>query len=267
MKKIFFVLMAFALATGCGQSAGDAANTVAAQTPTPAATEAPAAESARPTAATAAATTAPAAAAASAEPILLAQADIDSIAAAGFVEGTHYRRLSPAQPVNTGPGEVEVAEFFMHSCIHCYNLEPFVEAWLRNKPDQISFVRVPTTWNDLVRLHAQAFYAAEALGKLEEIQMPMFREMHDRGNYLESVDKIRSFFGQHGISADDFNSVFNSFSVHNQVSRADELGRRYRVDSTPTIIVAGKYKTGNEAGSPEKLFELIELLAATELAR
>jgi thiol:disulfide interchange protein DsbA len=70
------------------------------------------------------------------------------------------------------------------------------------------------------------------------------------------------------VTGSDFDGVFGSFSVISQVNRAEELARRYRIDSTPTIIVAGKYRTGvSEAGSPERLFELIEALAAAELVR
>ncbi len=52
-----------------------------------------------------------------------------------------------------------------------------------------------------------------------------------------------------------------------KVNQADELGRRYDIDSTPTLIVNGKYRTGSEAGSPEDMFRLIELLAAAERGR
>jgi thiol:disulfide interchange protein DsbA len=204
--------------------------------------------------------------AATSERIELAQADLSDVEAAGFVEGAHYFRLSPAQPTtgSTAPGQVEVAEFFMHSCIHCRNLEPFVEAWLEDKPAFVNFVRVPTTWNDVVRLHAQAFYAAESLGVIDEAQMPMFRQMHDQGDFLETPEKLASFFTQFGVNRDEFLTRMDSFAVRTKVNQAEELANRYRVDATPTIIINGKYKTGSEAGTPDQLFELIDLLAATE---
>ena len=192
----------------------------------------------------------------------------DPVAAAGFIEGRHFRRIAATSAPNPTPGQVEVAEFFMYSCIHCFNLEPYVQAWLPNKPAYINFVRVPTTWNETVRLHAQAFYAAAALGKGEEMHEPFFEAMHVDRNYLETQAAMRQFFARFDVSDADFNSVFESFSVRSQVNRADELGRRYAVESTPTIIVAGKYSTGvSEAGSYERLFELIEALAAAELQR
>lgn len=245
----------------------DAAPVASAQTPT----AIPANE---PVAAAGPVANAPAqsAAAAPAERIELAQADFSAVEAAGFVEGRHYRRLSPTQPTTTSPDSVEVNEFFMYSCIHCYNLEPFVEAWLEEKPDFIDFVPVPTTWNAGVEMHARAYYTAEALGKLEEMHWPFFREMHNAQNFLETPDKMVEFFGRFGVSREEFESVFESFAVNTKVNRATELIRRYRVDSTPTIVVNGKYVTSvgmadPQAGNPERLFELIELLAAAELGR
>jgi thiol:disulfide interchange protein DsbA len=191
----------------------------------------------------------------------------DPVAAAGFVEGRHFTRFSAATPPNPAPGQVEVNEFFMYSCPHCNDLEPFVQAWLGDKPDYINFVRVPTTWNDMVTLHAQAYYTAVALGKIEEMHLAFYQSMHREGNYLDTPAKMRTFFERFGVSAEDYDSTFASFSVTRQMSRAEELALRYRVDSTPTFVIAGKYRTGvSEAGgTPDRLFELIEALAAAEL--
>jgi thiol:disulfide interchange protein DsbA len=273
VKRIPLLILALFLTAGCGQSdeptttatnaAPQAAEPVAS---TDTAQEAETAAAAEPVAAQPAA--AAPAAAADEDRIQLAQADLSAVEAAGFVEGTHYRRLSPTQPTTTSPDTVEVAEFFMHSCIHCYNLEPHVQAWLPEKPDYIEFVRIPTTWDPIRKMHAQAYYAAVALGKDEEMNMPFFREMHERNNYLQTPDAMADFFARFDVSRDEFDSVFDSFGVMQRVNRADELGRRYRVDSTPTIIVNGKYRTGVDlAGGYDQLFELIELLAAADLGR
>jgi thiol:disulfide interchange protein DsbA len=158
----------------------------------------------------------------------------------------------------------------MHSCIHCYNLEPYVEAWLEHKPDYINFVRVPTTWDAYRKLHAQAFYTAESLGILDEIMMPFFQAIHGPQDPMETPAKLANLFSRFGVSEDDFNSVFNSFSVMTKVNRADELNKRYRVDSTPTIIINGKYTTSIAMAdpvnqNPETMFKVIEALARAEL--
>lgn len=203
--------------------------------------------------------------------IELAQAEAgaggDLIAAAGFQAGVHYQRLSPTQPTSSSPDQIEVAEFFMYSCPHCYNFEPYIAQWLTTKPDYVNFVRIPTVWNPLVRSHAQAFYAAEALGKLDEMHTPFFREMHVNGNYLDSEDAIAQFFSRFGVDNKTFKEAFDSFSVHTKLQRADELTRRYRVTGTPSIVVNGKYvATASMTGSYEKLLELVDVLVAAEHA-
>jgi len=69
----------------------------------------------------------------------------------------------------------------------------------------------------------------------------------------------------HGVSADDFQKAFSSFAVENKLQRADFLNRRYRIESVPTIVVNGKYRTDvGMAGSEQQLFGLIGELAASE---
>lgn len=191
----------------------------------------------------------------------------DIISAAGFKEGVHFERLSPTQPTSSSPDQIEVAEFFMYSCPHCYNFEPYVAQWLQNKPDYVNFVRIPTVWNQLVRMHAQAYYAAEALGKLEEMHTPFFREIHVNGNILDSENAIASFFSRFGVDNQTFKDAYDSFSVNTKIKRADELTRRYGVSGTPTMVVNGKYKaTASMTGSYEKLLELVDVLVASEHA-
>jgi thiol:disulfide interchange protein DsbA len=184
---------------------------------------------------------------------------------ARFQLGTHYNRLSPTQPTSSSPDEVEVAEIFWYGCPHCFAFDPYVKAWVARKPEYVSFVRIPAVWNPLLRLHARAFYAAEALGKGAEMHDPLFREIHENHNMLDTEDKLRDFFGKFGVDAEAFKAAFDSFAVHAKLQRADELNRRYRVSSVPTIVVNGKYTTdGSMAGGYDELFALVDELAAAE---
>ena len=183
-----------------------------------------------------------------------------------LAEGTDYRLLSPAQPTISGTDKVEVAEFFQYGCGGCYQLEPHLEAWAESgKPDNVELVRVHVAWNALAKLHAQAFYTAQALGKADEINAAFFAEIHRNRNSLETEAKLAAFFEDFGVSREDFTKTFNSFSVHTNVQRAEELTRRFRVSQTPTLIVEGKYVTeGGLAGSYANWFEIINQLAALE---
>jgi protein dithiol oxidoreductase (disulfide-forming) len=201
------------------------------------------------------------------EPELVASDPAGAPTAGQFEMGTHYLRLSPTQPTSSSPDQVEVAEVFWYGCPHCFNFDPYLESWQATKPDYVNFVRVPAVWNPLLQLHARAFYTAEALGKGAEMHGELFREIHERGNMLDTEAKLEVLFGRFGVDAAAFNSTFDSFAVQAKLQRADELSRRYRIQSVPTIIVNGKYTTdGSQAGGYDELIALITELAAAERA-
>ncbi len=189
-----------------------------------------------------------------------------------FKEGEHYVRMVPTQPTVGGADKIEVAEFFMYSCPHCYDMEPFINEWAANKDPNVRFVRVPATWNAIVRLHAQLFYTAEVLGRNGVITDPaafhesIFQEYHRRGNRMTSKAAIQKLFERFGnVSADEFERTWNSFEVNQKLRVADDLQRRYSISAVPAIVVNGKYRTGAaEAGSYPKLMELIDELTVRE---
>jgi len=198
------------------------------------------------------------------EPELVATAP-DAPTTGRFQLGVHYLRLSPTQPTSSNPDQVEVAEVFWYGCPHCKAFDPMLEQWRQKNPDYVHFVRVPAVWNPELQIHARAFYTAEQLGKGEEMHAAFFAEIHDRGNRLNTEDKLQEFFGRFGVDAATFKSTFNSFAVQAKLQRADELNRRYRIGSVPTIIVNGKYTTdGPMVGSYEELLALVDELVAAE---
>ncbi len=189
-----------------------------------------------------------------------------------FKEGEHYVRMVPTQPTVGGADKIEVAEFFMYSCPHCYDMEPYINEWAANKDPNVRFVRVPATWNSLVRLHAQLYYTAEVLarnGIIEDLLTfhdSIFKEYHRRGNRMTSESAIQKLFERFGnVSAEDFQRTWNSFEVNQKLRVADDLQRRYSIAAVPAIVVNGKYRTGaTEAGSYPKLMELIDELTVRE---
>lgn len=185
---------------------------------------------------------------------------------AQFKEGANYVKVVPAQPTGVAPDKVEVVEVFWYGCGHCFALDPAIESWRsKTKPAYVEFVRVPAMWSEATRMHARIFYTAELLGKLEQLHTPIFREINVNGNQLNTVEKISAFFVKNGVSADEFQKAFSSFAVENKLQRADFLNRRYRIQSVPTVVVNGKYRTDvGMAGGEQQLFGLIGELAASE---
>lgn len=196
----------------------------------------------------------------------IGRADAQS-AASQLQAGKQYTLISPAQPTNSPAGQVEVTEIFMFGCPGCYAFEPELQKWLATKPAYVNFVRVPAMWEPWAPLHARAYYTAEALGKLKDIEGPFFNEFHAKNNRLDTEAKIAALFQMYGVDPTTFKNTFNSFSINAKVKRADELVKRYQAQSTPTIIVNGKYlTTGAQAGTYSGWFEIINQLIAREHA-
>jgi thiol:disulfide interchange protein DsbA len=188
-----------------------------------------------------------------------------------WVAGKNYQPLVPAQPTNVAPGKVEVVEVFWYGCPHCYALDPYLESWRKNKPSYVEFTRIPVMWGAVHRAHAKLFYTLEALGKLDELHGKVFAEIHENhnplyGNTDAETQKMQVAFAKaNGISESDFLKAYNSFGVQTNLQKADDLGRRYKIEGVPTVVIDGKYETDvGMAGSQANLIQLINDLAASE---
>jgi len=189
--------------------------------------------------------------------------------------GVNYDPIVPAQPTNVSPGKVEVIEVFWLGCPHCYALEPFVQAWLKNKPSYIDFVRVPVMWGPVHRAHARLFYTLQALNRsdLFEKAFDTIQQQHQplisaSGNDDETLKLQEGFAKDNGIKPEDYAKAYNSFSVNSNLQRAEQLTQRYQVQGVPFVVINGKYSTDvGKAGGPQQLISEIDDLAAAEHAR
>ncbi|MCG6934635.1 MAG: thiol:disulfide interchange protein DsbA/DsbL [Candidatus Promineifilaceae bacterium] len=185
---------------------------------------------------------------------------------AGYDEGIEYKKL--AAPITTSdPGKVEVMELFWYGCPHCYHFEPKLQAWLKTKPANVVFVRVPAVFNKRWAFHAKVFYTAQILGIEEKMTPVIFNAMHVKHQKLASVDEVEALFVANGVSAADFNKAFNSFAVDAKVRRATDLSRRSGIDGVPSIIINGKYMTtGSLAGGNMGMLRVTDYLIKKESA-
>ena len=182
-----------------------------------------------------------------------------------YVAGTHYTELP--NPVNTrDASKVEVLEAFWYGCSHCFRFEPLLTAWEESAPDDVDVVRFPALWNNLMKIHAQVYYTAEALDKLDVLHTPVFNAINLQGNRLQNERQIGLLFNEHGVTAEDFEKAFNSFSVRTKVNQAEKRMQDYQIRSTPNMIVNGKYlvTTGQNVRTQEEMLEVVEFLVEKE---
>lgn len=156
-----------------------------------------------------------------------------------YVEGEHYRLLENPRRVRSQ--KIEVMEFFSYGCIHCYNFDPDLSAWVEKNSDKINFVRTPATSSDLWRMLGKNYYTMEKLGIVDDYHLPFFREVHDLRRNFSSLNKLSDYFDGKGTTSEEYVKAFNSPEVSRKMAMADQMGRRLLVSSVPTIIIHGKY--------------------------
>ncbi|MCU7809473.1 MAG: thiol:disulfide interchange protein DsbA/DsbL [Candidatus Thiodiazotropha sp. (ex Semelilucina semeliformis)] len=177
--------------------------------------------------------------------------------------GEGWDPIDPPIATSVPDGKVEVVEFFWYGCPHCYSMEPALEAWLKNKPENVVFKRVPSPLNASWTVHAQFYYAAEALGVTDQLHEPLFEAMHVKKRKLFDKNSLIDFAVENGVDRQKFSDAWNSFGVYVKVQQARKLGQRYGLDGVPAIGIDGKYKTsGSLAGTYSRMFEIVSQLVA-----
>lgn len=185
-------------------------------------------------------------------PAILALASAAAFGAEGYrsVGGTNAATESDT---------IEVTEFFWYGCPHCYRFRPHIARWSEDTPDDVTVRHVPTVFAPSWKIHGRAFYAAKAMGVLEQFHDAMFKAMHEEGRKLESEQAIGEFVSSLGIDGEEFVETMGSFGVDSRMRRARELQKTYGIQGTPSVVIDGRFVTsGKAAGSFERMIEVID---------
>lgn len=172
-----------------------------------------------------------------------------------------YELINNPQPV-LADGRTHVEEIFWFGCPHCFHLEPSIERWKNSLPSNVSFIKMPASFNKTWASHAQLFYTVEALGLSEQLNPAIFKALHLEKKRLLSQAEQREFVvANSDITAEQFDKTYRSFSVKSQIKRADKRVRNYQITGVPAVVVNGKYLVSvSTAGSEEEFFNVLNHL-------
>lgn len=213
----------------------------------------------------------------------LAFAALGHAAEESFEAGKHYFVIEPPQATNTGD-KIEVVEVFSYACPACNMFQPTMTKLKAALPANAQLVYLPAAFrpDEDWPVFQRAFYAAQALGILDKTHEATFDAIwKDDGTLrisdpktrrpvkqMPTIEDVGAFYAKTaGIKAEDFVGVANSFAVNTKMKRADSMIKAYGVDSTPTLVVAGKYRlTAATAGAVDKVAPLVKFLIEKESA-
>jgi protein dithiol oxidoreductase (disulfide-forming) len=183
-----------------------------------------------------------------------------------YKEGVEYIKL--ATPVPTQNAEkIEVQEFFWYGCPHCFQFEPKLAAWVKNKPANVEFVRMPAPLNPNWMPHTKTYYALEAMGRGDEFHVEIFNAMHVAKLKLFTPEAIADFLAQKGVDRTKFLDSYNSFAVNMRARKAEQLGNQYKITGVPALTVNGKYLIStNQSGGFDEVLNILSYLVNKEAA-
>jgi thiol:disulfide interchange protein DsbA len=254
MTRLPLILTALFAVAACSQDAP--APTAAEPAPAPAATEPAAAEPA------------PATETASSPAVERPAGPIVPPSGPAPVEGTDYVEIPGGQPYTPDSDKIEVVEVFGYTCPACARFEPLVNAWSAKLPADVEFEPVAAPFGGFWNTYAKAFYTAQSMGLLEATHDAMFRAIHvERSLTVQPVatdEQIAAFYARFGADPKQFQSTMASFAINAKLRQAQQFLTTSGVDSTPTMLVNGKYRVTGR--SFEEVLRITDHLIAMERA-
>ena len=181
-------------------------------------------------------------------------------AAAELLEEADYHVI-PQQPV-VDPKRIEVVEFFYYGCRWCNEFEPYLSDWLKRKPADVLFRYQPAIKNTRWITLTKAYFALLSLGELPRLQGRVYQAYHREKVNLEDESILIDWAVKQGLRRDRFEAALHSDAVMAQVEASRELTYAYQVDTTPAVVVEGRYLTssGMAGGVAELILVLDELV-------
>ena len=200
-----------------------------------------------------------------------------------YEAGRHYTVLPQAQPTTVPAGKVEVLEVFSYGCPACNQFRPFMKQLTSSLPANAQLAYMPASWNPGENWHVfqRAFLAAQSLGVADKAHEAMFDAIWTTGELgiadsrtgrvkarLPTIEDVARFYERvTGVKAADFVVTAKSFGIEAKMKQADAQIIAMKVNSTPTLVVNGKYRVdGDKISSRAEMIEVVKFLVAKEAA-
>lgn len=200
-------------------------------------------------------------------------------AASPWTEGLQYFLVDPAQPTAVAAGKVEVLEVFSYACPACNHFYPAIDKVRAALPAGVQWRFLPAAWHpeEDWKVFQRAYFAALSLGIADKTHDRIFDAVWKTGelatmdgnrvkSQLPSLSDVAQYYERVAkLKPGEFLAAAHSFSVDAQMREADAQIRAYQADSTPTLIINGKYRlTPQSAGGDEQFIALAKWLVERE---
>lgn len=176
-----------------------------------------------------------------------------------YTEGKEYVVLT-SQITPADPARIEVLEAFAYPCHACFSFEPILASWIKNQQPDVTFVKSHVSFRPEWRHYQRGYLTVASLNLKENIHLDIFSAVHVAKKQLTNAQAWADFLATYGVDKQTVLSKYDSFGISTQMKQADARLKSYGVDSTPTLIVAGKYKVSNKLNSHDEVLNVAQFL-------
>ena len=176
--------------------------------------------------------------------------------------GKDFDKTAQVIPSET-PNKIEVTEIFWYGCIHCYHMDPILDAWVKKLPADVVFKRVPGLPQAAWAPMAKAFYAMEDLKLSDKLHTALFDAINKEKtlNPTDEVAAIDWMAKKSGLDKKKVEDAFKSFSMNNKLNRAAQTFRASGATGVPSFIIDGQFITSiTMAGGNEQALKTVEYI-------
>jgi thiol:disulfide interchange protein DsbA len=157
--------------------------------------------------------------------------------------GAEYTTIATPQPAQAAGKKVEVIEFFMYHCPACNAIEPALNEWVRKQGDNVVFRRIHLPHGGPSDPEAHLFLTLEAMGQADALHGKVLQAWHvERRRLKDDADNL-DWAVKNGLDKAKFLEYYNSFGVMTKLKNLPRVASSYQVQSTPTLVVDGRYLT------------------------
>lgn len=161
------------------------------------------------------------------------------------------------------PKKIEVMEIFWYGCSHCFQMEQPLNAWLKNKPADVNFKRIPGIPNASWAPMAQVYFTMESLGITDKLHSKLFHAIHKEKSLNPANQKaaLDWLVANSGMDRTKVEETFNSFTVNTNMKRAAQIFRSSGASGVPSLVIDGKYITsGTMAGGNAQALQVTDYI-------
>lgn len=167
---------------------------------------------------------------------------LSASAQAAIVEGKDYVVLSKPVPALDAK-KIEVTEFFSFTCVHCKDLDPILRNHAKTFPSDVRVRSEHIVWDDSTLALAKVQATINATNTQNVLSPLVFDAIFNKRINLADPSVLKDWIKQQkGFDTAKFLATYNSPKMDIDAKNMAKMTVEHNIDSTPRIIVGGKYE-------------------------